>query len=61
MQVALGVPEEGDGVAFPDADGHGGEPRGRAVQDGLRHHGRAAGHGAGGVVRATGVGFQRVL
>lgn len=61
VQVPSGVAQEGDGVSRPDADGHGGEAGRRAVQYGLRFHGHPAGHGAGRVVGAAGVGVQRVL
>lgn len=61
MQVPPGVPQEGDGVSHPDADRHGSEAGRRAVKYGLGFHGDPAGHGAGGVVGAAGVGIQCVL
>lgn len=61
VQVPLGVPQEGDGMSRPHIDGHRCQPGGRAVQYGLRFHSDPAGHGAGGVVGAAGVGVQGVL
>lgn len=61
VQAPSGVPQEGDGVSRPHADRHGSEAGRRAVQYGLGFHGDPAGHGAGGVVGAAGVGIQRVL
>ena len=61
VQVSSGVSQEGDGVALPHADGHRGETRGRAVQNGLRLHRHPAGHRAGGVVRTAGVGLKGIL
>lgn len=61
VQVPLGVTQEGDGVSRPHADRHCGETGRRAVQYSLRFHGDPAGHGAGGVVGAAGVGVQSVL
>lgn len=61
VQVPSGVSQEGDGLTLPHADGHGGEAGRGAVQDGLCFHRHPAGHGAGGVVRTTGVGLQGVL
>lgn len=48
-------------MPHPDADRHGSEAGRRAVQYGLCFHGDPAGHGAGCVVGAAGVGIQRVL
>lgn len=61
VQVAFGVSQEGDGMSCPHADRHSSETGGRAVQYRLCFHGDPAGHGAGSVVRATGVGVQSVL
>lgn len=61
MQVPLGVSEEGDGMSRPHADSHSSETGRRAVQYGLSFYGHPAGHRAGGVVRAAGVGVQSVL
>lgn len=61
MQVSLGVSKEGDRMSHPHADSHSSETGRRAVQYGLSFYSHPAGHRAGGVVRAAGVGVQSVL
>lgn len=48
-------------MSGPHTDGHSSEAGRRAIQDSFCFHRHPAGHGAGGVVRATGVGLQSVL
>lgn len=61
VQVPLGISQEGNGMSRPHADSHSSETGRWAVQYGLCFYGHPAGHRAGGVVRATGVGVQSVL
>ncbi len=61
MQVPLRVSQEGNGMSRPHADSHSSETGRRAVQYGLCFYSHPAGHRAGGVVRAAGIGIQCIL
>lgn len=61
MKRSSRISQEGDAVSFSDTDGHRSETCGRRGPHSFGFQGSASGHGARGVVGATGIRLQCVL